>query len=329
MMKMRQLLAAAIVLAALSATLYWSNHRKPIDDSAAAGSSVTTKIISLKQDDVSKLEIKKPNADAVVLNRAGVDKWKITSPLPLAADQGPVSTILYTLSPLDNATVIEEKPGDLKAYGLAEPAVSVSATGKDGKTQTILVGDDTPTGGAAYAMLSGDPRVFSVSSSTKASLNKGLSDLRDKRLLPVDFEKILSLQVTGPKLDLTFGSDNGRWTIRNPKNIRGDTSKLENVIEKLKVADMDPSTTDAERKKAASLFASGSVVGTIKATDASGTQELRVRTPGSKNPGLLLCENNGHGWSLQGGGRAGGGCRQEHRRFPRKEALRFCRTDPG
>jgi hypothetical protein len=277
MMKMRQLIAAAIVLAALTATLYWSNHRKPVDDTATAGASATTKIISLKQDDIAKLEIKKLRGDDVVLNRVAPDKWKITSPLPLVADQDPVSTILYTLSPLDNATLIEEKPGDLKAYGLADPAVTVSATGKDGKTQTILVGDDTPTGGSAYVMVSGDPRVFSVNSNTKASLNKGLSDLRDKRLLPVDFEKLAGVQVAGPKLELTFGSDNGQWTIRNPKNIRGDTSKLENVIEKLKVADMDPSTTDADRKKAGSLFASGTVVATVKATDASGTQELQVR----------------------------------------------------
>jgi hypothetical protein len=90
MMKMRQLIAAAIVLAALAATLYWSNHRKPINDSAAAGASATTKIISLKQDDVSKLEIKKLNGDDVVLNRVAPDRWKITSPVPLFADQDPV-----------------------------------------------------------------------------------------------------------------------------------------------------------------------------------------------------------------------------------------------
>src|ERR1035437_7898497 len=152
MIKMRQLIAAGIVLAALAATLYWSNRRKPVVDTVALGLSGTTKVISLKQDDISKLEIKKSNGDDVVLNRAAADKWKITSPLPLFADQDTVSSIFYMLSPLDNAAVIEEKPGDLKTFGLAQPAVSVSATGKDGKTQTILVGDDTPTGGSAYLM---------------------------------------------------------------------------------------------------------------------------------------------------------------------------------
>src|SRR5450631_3345720 len=104
MMKMKQLIAAAIVLAALTATLYWSNHRKPADDTAAAGATPTVKIISLKQDDISKLEIKKSGGDNVVLNRAAADRWKITSPTPLFADQDPVSAILYALSPLDNAT---------------------------------------------------------------------------------------------------------------------------------------------------------------------------------------------------------------------------------
>ncbi len=251
MMKMKQLIAAAIVLAALTATLYWSNHRKPADNSAATGAGATTKIISLKQDDISKLEIKKLNGDDVVLNRVAPDRWKITSPMPLVADQDTVSTILYTLSPLDNATVVEEKTSDLKAYGLADPAVTVSATEKDGKTQTILIGDDTPTGGSAYAMLSGDPKVFSVPTNTKTSLNKSLSDLRDKRLLPVDFDKIDSVQITGPKAQSHVRLRQRPVDRSNPKDVRGDTSKLENVIEKLRVADMDPSTPEADQKKAA------------------------------------------------------------------------------
>ena len=276
-MKPKQLIIAAVVLAALSATLYWSNHRKPSEDVSSTGASSTVKMLALKQDDITKLEVKKSHGDDVVIERAGEDRWKITSPTPLVADRDPVSTILYDLSPLENATVIEEKPGDLKGFGLAEPAVSVTATEKDGKTQTILIGDDTPTGGAAYAMLAGDSKIYAVSTSTKTAFNKGLADLRDKRLVPVDFDKIASVEVTGPRLKMTFGSDNGQWTVRSPKDVRGDTSKLENIIEKLRIADMDSSTPEDERKKNASLFAAGSPIATIKATDAAGSQELQVR----------------------------------------------------
>ena len=278
---MRQLIAAAIVLAALAGTLYWSNHRKPPSDSVSASSSSSTvKVISLKQEDISKLEVKLKSGDDVVLNRVGPSNWKITSPKPLIADQDPVSTILYNLSPMDGATVIDDKPADLKQFGLAEPEAQVSATEKDGKTHTILVGDDTPTGDSAYVMLSGDPKVYSVPKNTKTSFDKSLKDLEDKRLLPLDYDKLSSVEVSGPKVHLTFASQDGKWTVRNPADMRGDTSKLENVIEKLRTATMDPSTPDNEKKQAASLFASGTQIATVKATDASGTQELQVRKSG-------------------------------------------------
>jgi hypothetical protein len=278
MMKKRQLLVATIVLAVLAATLYWSNHRKPATDSVSASSSTTNlKVLSLTQDDISKLEVKRKGGDDIVLARSGASAWKITSPKPLVADQQTVSTILYDLSPLDGATLIDDKASDLKQFGLAEPAAQLIATEKDGKTQTVLLGDETPTGDSAYVILAGDSKVYSVSKNTKANLNKDLKDLRDKRLMPVDFDKISSVEISGAKLHLTFGSTDGKWTVRSPADLRGDTSKMEAIVEKLRTSTMDPSTSDTEMKKDASLFASGSPVASIKATDASGPQELQIR----------------------------------------------------
>jgi len=277
MMKMRQLIVATVVLAALAATLYWSNHRKPAADSVSASSSTANaKVIALTQDDISKLEVKKKDGDDVVLNRIGPSNWKISSPKPLVADQETVSTILYDLSPMDGATLIDAKAADLKQFGLAEPEAQVSATGKDGKTQTILLGDVTPTGDSAYVMLSGDSKVYSVPKTTETNLDKGLKDLRDKRLMPVDFDKLSGVDINGAKLHLSFASVDGKWTVRSPANLRGDTSKMETIIEKLRTATMDPSTSDADMKKAASLFASGAPIATLKATDASGSQELQI-----------------------------------------------------
>jgi hypothetical protein len=95
--------------------------------------------------------------------------------------------------------------------------------------------------------------------------------------MPVDFDKLTSVEINGAKLHLTFGSDDGKWTVRNPTTLRGDTSKMETIIEKLRTSTMDPSTSDADMKKAASLFASGAPIATLKATDASGSQELQIR----------------------------------------------------
>ncbi len=52
---------------------------------------------------------------------------------------------------------------------------------------------------------------------------------------------------------------------------------MEELIRKLKDAKMDLAVSDDDAKKAASAFASGTPVATVKATDASGTQQLEVR----------------------------------------------------
>ena len=277
-MKIKQLIAATIVLAALTATLYWSNRNKPIEDAAKAAANAPVKIISFQKDDISKLEIKRKSGEVIDLSRTSPASWKITSPKPLIGDADTVSTILFAISPLETDRVIEDKASDVKAYGLAEPAVEVSATDKGGKSQKLLVGDDVPTGGSTYAMLAGDPRVFLISSSAKTNFDKGLKDLQDKRLLPVDFNNISKIEIVSKKLNLAFGSTSGQWVMQAPKEVRGDTSKLEGIVEKLRLATMDPSAPDTDLKKAASSFSSGTPVATVKAADASGSQqELQVR----------------------------------------------------
>jgi hypothetical protein len=279
-MKFGRLIAAVVILAALGGTLYWSNRHKAAQDAAAASGSPTVTIISVKQQDVSKLDIKKKDQDDVVVNRVGPEDWKITAPKQLIADHETVSTILYDLSPLKAEQVVEEKAGDLKPYGLAPPAIEVIPTSKDGKSPKLLIGDDTPTGGAAYAMLEGDPRIFTIGVTYKTNLNKGLTDLRDKRMLPMDFDKLAKVEVTGPKLNLTFAPDTGnagKWIVQNPKDMRADSSTLADVVDKLRLATMDLGAPDADTKKSAALYASGTPVATLKVTDASGTQEMQVR----------------------------------------------------
>ena len=173
--------------------------------------------------------------------------------------------------------MVAEQASDLKQYGLAEPALEVSATTKDGKTHELLIGDNTPTGNAAYAMLNGNPRVFTLFSYTKTSLDKGVKDLRDKRLIPADFNNLTRVELISPRLGMAFGPDNGQWSLQSPKDMRANNSELQAVVDKLKDATLDVNATDADLKKNAAAFASGAPVATAKVTDNAGSQELQVR----------------------------------------------------
>jgi Domain of unknown function (DUF4340) len=275
-MKSTGLLIAAALLAALTGTLYWSDHHKAAD---ATGMPVDAapKIFTLKDTDLSKIEIKKKGAEEVALAKNDAGKWQVTSPTQLNADQDAVSSMVSTLSSLNSERVVEDKASDLKQYGLSEPAIEVDIASKDGKSQKLLIGDDTPAGNAVFATTAGDPRVFTIASYTKTSIDKSPSDLRDKRLLTADFDKISQVELAAKKQSIEFGRNKDAWQILKPRPLRADNFTVEDLVRRLKDAKMDLSATNADEKKAVSAFSSGAPVATAKVTDAAGTQELQIR----------------------------------------------------
>jgi hypothetical protein len=276
-MKTGGLLVAAAVLAALTGVLYWSDHHKTPESTAAPAEAPPPKILTLKEADVSKIVIKKKGAEEVALAKNDAGKWQITSPQTLSADQDAVSSIVSTLSSLSSERLVDDKAGDVKQYGLTEPTLEVGITTKDNKPQKLLIGDDTPTGSGAFAMLSGDPRVFTVASYTRTSVDKTPSDLRDKRLLTADFDKISQIELLAKKQDLVFGRNKETWQILKPKPLRADNFQVEDLSRKLKDAKMDLSPAGPDPKKAAAAFASATPIAVARVTDAAGVQELQIR----------------------------------------------------
>jgi len=275
-MKGRGLLAAAFVLAALGGTLYWSNHRKPTTTTTASAAETSPKILDIKPTDVTSVEISKAGSEELTLAKNDAAKWQITAPKPWKADQDSVSSLLSTLSPLDSDRVVEEKAADLGAYGLAQPKLKLTITEKNKKPEELLLGDDTPTSSGTYAAVKGDPRVFVIASYHKSSLDKSANDLRDKRLLTFDSEKLSRVELTAKKATIEFGRNKDQWQILKPKPLRADQSAVEDLVRSLGDAKMELSATDDE-KKDVSAFNSGTAVATAKVTDVAGTQELQIR----------------------------------------------------
>ena len=275
-MNLRGLIVATLVLAALTAGLYWSNRHKPSETSEASA-DIPPKILTLKADDVLKIDLKKKGTDELVLARDSSGKWQMTAPQTLGVDQSVVSGMVASLSSLSSDRLVEEKAGNLTQYGLAEPALEADLTAKDNKTYKVLLGDNTPTGNSVYAKLDGDPRVFTVASYERTAVDKGVNDVRDKRLITVDQDKISQVELVAKKQDIVFGRNKDEWQIIKPKPQRADGSKVDDLIRTLVDAKMDLTGSDQDAKKAAAAFASAAPAATAKVTGESGTQELQVR----------------------------------------------------
>ena len=272
-MKPKGLIIAVAVLAVLGGLTWWSNKKQA---SASKSTDTTTKILSIPNDQFQEIRIKK--ATQTIDLKGGPGKWQITEPQALPADQDAVSSMVNTLSSLSADTVVEDKASDLGAYGLTNPSVDVQITKKNGKTDDLMIGDDTPTGSGSYAKLASDPRVFTLATFNKTNIDKPVDDLRDKKLLTFDSGKLTRIALDAKGMALEFGKNNdGEWQIIKPRPWRADGTQVDSLVNNLKDAKMDLSE---DPKTAATDFAGGMKVATATVTGPSGNQTLEVRKKG-------------------------------------------------
>ena len=277
-MKNTGLIVATVVLAGLLGLLYWSNRHKPADSTAVSTTpaEASPKILTLNEADLTRVEIKKKGGEPVVIERSGSGSWQITKPQSTPADQPSVSAFLGSLSTLTSDRVVEEKAANLTTYGLATPALEVTITDKNNATHKLLLGDDTPTSNATYAKLDGDARVFTIASFTKTGIDKGLDDLRNKKLLTVDADKLSRLQLVLKQQEIEFGRDKDQWQILKPKPQRADASKVDELVRQLTSASMEIDSL-ADSAKFPAVFAAGSPVAIARLTTDKGIQQLEIR----------------------------------------------------
>ena len=223
------------------------------------------KILAIKDADISKFDLKKNGTEQVGAERNSTGQWHLTSPASLPADQGAISSLLGTFSSLNSERLVEEKAADLAPYGLDAPKLEVDLTEKDNKTQQLLLGDATPAGNAIYAKLGGDPRIFTIPSYDKTSMDKSANDLRDKRLLTLDPDKISQVDLVVKKQEMAFGRNKDEWQIVKPKPLRADGTQVDELVRALTDAKMElPASNNPEsgkqvlddQKKMAAAFAS-------------------------------------------------------------------------
>lgn len=274
-MKPRRLMIAALLLVGLSGALWWSNQQEAGKDKTSSPDD-PPKILQIPQDQIAKIEIRRLGADPVILVKG--DAWKIQAPRELPADADAVNAMVSALAVLPSDRLVDDKVSDFKPYGLQTPILTIIVTRKDGKSHTLHIGDDAPSGSATYARVDGEQRLFTIASFTKTALEKTWRDLRDKQLLPFDSEKLTRVELAGKGAPIEFGKNNANaWTILKPRALRADNFAAEELVRKLKDAKMEVTNDTEEEATWPAKFAAATPVGIAKVTDQKGTLQLEVR----------------------------------------------------
>jgi hypothetical protein len=142
-------------------------------------------IVGFDRDKVTKIEIEGPKG-TVTLARDG-DRWKITAPQALAADQVEAGAVLFKLRDLRAQAFLTDDASGIPRY-LGKPTVRVNITEQGASDpQTVLLAPSTEKrggGASAYAAVAGRGPVALVDGRALDELGRSLDDLRDRTLLP-------------------------------------------------------------------------------------------------------------------------------------------------
>jgi hypothetical protein len=218
-----------VVLAGLGGYIFfYEAGREPEDPNAKPRA-----FDKLASENIEEIQIK--NADGQT-SRVQLENgnWQLVEPVKADADDGVVGTVTSNLSTLEVQRVVEEKPADLKQYGLEPPRVDVGFRFKGQKDlQHLLVGDKTATGGDVYAKRMNEPRVFLISAFLESIFNKAPFDLRDKVILKFERDKVDGVEVAEGTDTIQFSRSGSEWRIAKPISARADYAAAEGLLTRL------------------------------------------------------------------------------------------------
>jgi hypothetical protein len=236
----KSLLVLVVVLAGFGAYIYFVESKKPQSTEANLG----PKIFSVKTDAIDEITVKAAGGDRTTLKKTN-GTWQITAPVTAPADDAEVSGILTNISTIDNVRTVEENPGDLKQFGLAEPRVEIHfRTAGSRQTKALLIGDKTATLGDLYAKLPNEKKVFLIPGSFDATFNRSTFDLRLKTVLAFERDKVDHVTVQSPGTTIDLARAGGEWALARPLQAPADYGTVEGLIGRVQTAQMKAITAE-------------------------------------------------------------------------------------
>lgn len=236
-MQIWKTIAVVILLATVGVYALYIAHQPALE--------ATPKLFTVASTDIRKIELRAPGRD-IVIERAKEGGWRIVQPIQAKADRVAADGMADAIANVQITGKVDEKPSDLAPFGLAQPAVVVTAITKDNKAlPEISVGKDTPVGNSAYIMAADKPGILLVANSFPAEVNKNIDDLRSRILIGFKPEDVRKIVLEGSGKTLELDRQGAQWTIVKPQHYPADNAAVRQMLDSLTNAHVDEFADDS------------------------------------------------------------------------------------
>ncbi len=309
-MKSKGLLFIFVFVAGLAAYTYFIEIKG--GEKSKTEKEEQSKVVTLKKDDIQKIEFKNKTAQTLLLEKVG-ENWQIKAPIQDLADADAMRTLLSSFeSEKSKSNVVEGKAEadlNLKEFGLAEPHselhIAASST-----NYMLKIGSVKAYDGSVYARRNQELNILLLSTTWDSLMAKTAREMRDKSLLrikdkPVFNEVKVSFNDKNARFNIHLKRRDGKWEAPSQAKLNPYLSPekinllVENFID-IKVADYSESTLLQDRKRYLSS-AVGSVL-LIDSKDRKYTLEIGAESKSPEQQGqfpVISSEVNSMGWIAQ------------------------------
>lgn len=223
----------ASVLLVLAATVYWGEIKGG------------KKREEQKEKEEKVLLFDKGKVESVTLlsshgkfqaKRSGEKDWMLESPLKVAADKLAWNNMVDSLYDLKFSRVIAEKSEDLVPYGLKDAKVKVEiAIAVEKEKKILYLGDENPVGDSLFATVGSSQKVILVPQYISSVFDKGLKDLREKKLFTFDQDKTQEIDISEAKgKKLVLKKEKDKWFIASSaKKEEADSGRVSEILNTL------------------------------------------------------------------------------------------------
>ncbi|MGE0866712.1 MAG: DUF4340 domain-containing protein [Vicinamibacterales bacterium] len=226
-------LVLVVVLAGLGGYIYFVDSKRP--EPGIDGGPAKEKVYSLEADAINEVKLTY-NGETSLLRKSD-SGWTMIEPVQTEADPAEAVSLAQALVNLELVRVLDENPGDLAPFGLAEPPIVVEFKGT-GVSGSLKLGRKNPTQGEIYAQKNGEKAVFLVSSFQETNFNRTPFDLRDKKILKFDREKADAVTLVRGGNTMTLTRNGSEWQVTAPVASRSDYSAVEGLLTRLSTSNM-------------------------------------------------------------------------------------------
>jgi len=146
---------------------------------------------------ITKIEIKKSEANKSVTLELVDTKWKITSPVNYPADASSAQRIVDGAAKFKISSLISSNPEKQKQFQVDDSSgTQITVTEKSGKSTTLILGKSGPTYSETYIRLPKSMDVYLAEGFDSYSLNKNVKDWRDRTIYKAERDSIKEISVS-------------------------------------------------------------------------------------------------------------------------------------